>query len=909
MAVRQEQVVLAATAALLGLLVWNGADSGVSVRAKRPAGPPPFQSWPAPDTSRALPAERAPREGSRELFAPPRDTQPLPPLSMQAPPLPRLTALVPPGLPGPAVPSFATLLRADPAPRPVDGLFLTEQSDLSEEGLLDDEGASLTDLLVSSTEGQKREELLSPDERAALVESWKKVYDWVRVDVGEPLFGRIANPDRFGLSERPQEAILFTQIDPRTGSERFPGMEPVQYERGRVQQFAFADTVSNRIQERRREFLRDMSASRYDDLMAFANRCVGWRLEAREALDVAAEMFTLAEAYADGHPGPRLGLARCHEAAFRFEEAYQVYLDLLESHAHQSEVHVGLARLEARLRLFESAEERFRLAESQDRLSWRVQWAYGRFLYERGRYAEALAHLEVAWRSEPADPDLKDVRAGLRCDLARAQLATGDVATALSTFESALSADAQNEVALAGRVNCLRLLGRAQELDAGAVAAAEQAGLEFLLDAGLVAMARGDALAARDLLRQAADADALRAHAAWGALSWLAETTGYAEEAFRFVEQAVEADPEDAWSAYQRGRLLIARDDLVGAREALIHALDLELDFPDAMIALAQLAWKSGEYRPADLYLERALSRDPSRPEVHALRGTGLLHLGDEGLAAQSFEAALALDADEPLAAVGQAWLTYRRGDSERAIRLFAELDDRRRALPEDDPYRVFAQAQIARLRDHESKVVWSDGFERRELRNDWQTEEGVGPLVDLVDGQLTIRGDFRESGVTRVVREYAAPDFVAVELSLTVRAANNTRVGLFVAKERRRGAGQSETQGEVAVARRKDGGLVVRLEDRASADPVWEDVPPVEGQAWWPPDRPVRVRIEKSGEGSQAVGRIVVDGLTVAQGFPMRALSSSSSALRVGVFVEGQTGLPADVVVDDVEVVYRVVK
>ena len=100
-----------------------------------------------------------------------------------------------------------------------------------------------------------------------------------------------------------------------------------------------------------------------------------------------------------------------------------------------------------------------------------------------------------------------------------------------------------------------------------------------------------------------------------------------------------------------------------------------------------------------------------------------------------------------------------------------------------------------------------------------------------------------------------------------------------------------------------------MRLEDRASADPVWEDVPPIEGSPWWPADTPVRLRIEKSGEGSEALGRIVVNGVTVAQGFPMRALSSSSSALRVGVFVEGQTGLPADVVVDDVEVVYRVVK
>jgi Tfp pilus assembly protein PilF len=908
MALRQEQVVLIATAAVLGLLLWSGSDGPTREGRARPGAAPEFQSFAAPDAARALPAERAPRETSRELFAPPRDTQPLPPLALQAPPLPRLTALVPPGLPGPAVPGYARLLRADPTPQPVDGLFLTEQEDLADDELL--EGSEgLSDLLASSTQKGRSDELLTPDERAALVESWKTLYDWVRVDVGEPLFGRIANPDRFGLVERSDEDVLFTQIDPRTGAERFPGMQPVTYERARVTQFAFADTVSNRIQSKRREFLRDMSASRYDDLMAFAARCVAWRLEAREALDVAAEMFALAENFADGEPGPRLGLARCHEAAFRFEEAYQVYLDLLESHAHRAEVHVGLAQLEARLRLFESAEERFRLAESQDRLAWRVQWAYGRFLLERERWSEALAHLELAWRSEPADPELKDVRAGLRCDLGRAQLANGAVDTALATFESALSADAAHELARAGRLNCLRLLGRAPQGDDAGAAAPDSAGFEYLLDAGLVALAQGRAVEARDLLQQAAEADPLRAHAAWGALAWLAETTGYGEEAFRFVEAAVEADPEDAWCAYQRGRLLIARDDLAGAREALIHALDLELDFPDAMIALAQLAWKSGEYRPADLYLERALSRDPSRAEVHALRGTGLLHLGDEGLAAQSFAAALALDAAQPLAAVGQAWLEYRRGDSERAIRLFAELDDRRRSSPEDDPYRVYAKAQIERLRDHEEKVVWSDPFERRELRNDWQTEEGVGPLVDLVDGVLRIQGDFRESGLTRVVREYAAPDFVAVELTFTVAASNNARVGLFVAKERRRGAGQMETQGEVAVARRKDGGLVVRLEDRAGAEPVWQDVPPIEGQQWWPADEPVRVRIERTGDGSAAEGRIVVDGVSVAEGFPMRALSSSASALRVGVFVEGQTGLPAAVTLDDVEVVYRVVK
>ncbi|HVS18636.1 MAG TPA: hypothetical protein VMT18_08565, partial [Planctomycetota bacterium] len=69
MGLRQEQVVLIATAALLGLLAWSGADDGPRVGRARAGRAPQFQSWPAPDASRSLPAERAPRDGSRELFA------------------------------------------------------------------------------------------------------------------------------------------------------------------------------------------------------------------------------------------------------------------------------------------------------------------------------------------------------------------------------------------------------------------------------------------------------------------------------------------------------------------------------------------------------------------------------------------------------------------------------------------------------------------------------------------------------------------------------------------------------------------------------------------------------------------------------------------------------------------------
>jgi len=906
MALRQEQVVLIVTAAALGLFLWRGTDEAVHRPRPRSVEAPRFEEHLAPDVSRSLPAARRGNEvAPRDLFAPPRDSQPLPPLSPAAPPLPPLSALRPPGAPGPAPRHFGELLRADPAATPVAGLFLTAEEDLEDEALVEGPLAgSAAELQAGRAPGA--EEVLTPDERAAQLASWKKLYDWVRVDAGEPLFGRITNPDRFGLGQRSREALLFVQADPRTGQDRFPGMGAVSLERSRVIEYAFADTPSNWIQLRRREFQAGMSPGRYADLLAFAERCIELRLEAREALDVAEEMYRLAQDFAQNDPAPRLGLVRCHEAAFRFEQAFEGYLALLSDFGHRAEVHVGLSELEARFRLFDSAEERLRQAERIDRLSWRVQWPFGRFLQARGRFEEALAHLELAYAGEPRDPQASDVRAGIRDDLGRALLALGRVEEALASFERALQAEPGRAGARAGVLACRRLLpGSSGGEDAASL---EQAGFELLLAAGLSALEQGRHAQARDLLAQAALADPLRAASALGALSWLAETAGYPEEAYRFIEEAHAVDPEDAWVLYQRGRLLAARDDLEGARDAFVAALDQELDFPDALIALADLTRRSGDVASANLYLERALQIDPGRPEIHALHGTGLLELGDVGAAEDSLRQALARDGEQPLAAAGLAWVAYRRGDSERAVRLFAELDDRRRALPEDDPYRVFARAQIQRIRDHESKEVWTDRFERRELRNDWIAEESAGPLVSLSEGQLLIRGDFKEDGQARVLREYAAPDFVAIELTLLVRADNNARVGLFVSKERRRGPGQVDVQGVVAIARRKDGVLCVRTEDRAAAEPQWEDVPPVEGLAWWPVDQPVRLRIERTGEGSEAVGRIVLDGLAVRDGFPMRGLSSSSNELRVGVFVEGQTGLPASVAVDDVQVVRKLV-
>ena len=909
MSLRKEQTLLIVTLVLLGLFFWNSRQSEALRVGRSRGSATELVANQVPDVALAQPEARETQTSGRDLFSPPRDTRPLPKLEFETPPIPPISALRPPPVPGVAPDWYGRLLRADATPRPVPNLFAG--GDGLEEGALDDGFASdPTDALATLRElgdaAEREQQSLTAAERAARMEGWKALHDWMRVSEGDPLFGRIENVDRYGLAERTDEALLFVEVDPTTGLERFPGQAAAAFARGRVLEFGFANTASNRIQVQRREFDREISPSLYADLLAFADECVALRLEAREALEVAAEMYQRAADFDGNDPAPVLGLARCYEAGFRLEEAHATYRALLARFEHRAEVHVRLAQLEARLRLFESAEERLRRAERLGRGSWDVQHALGRFLLDRGRHAEAVEHLREAAKHEPKDPYRGETRGRIRADLAAALLRGGALDEAADWFERAVQADPTNQRAEAGRLSCKLLGVDPARFDAEFIG---DAGFDSLLGQGLIALAAGEAVVARDALLLAAESDPLRAPAAWRALSWLAETTGYPEEASEWIEEAYLGDPSDAWTLYQRGRLQASRDDFEAAREMFVAALDQELYFPDVLVAMGRGAFELGAHDRAELFFERTLFMDPERAEVHALRGVNHLARGAVGEAEASFEAALALEPDQALALTGLAWCAYQSGDAAKGITRFAELDDRRRGLPEDDAYRAFAQAQITRIQDHVAKEIWTDRFERRRLKNGWDTEEAAGPDVEIVEGELHIEGTFDTNGTVRFWRMLPAADFVSIEMDVTVKSSNNARVGVFISKERRRGVGVTEVQGMVSVGREKHGGLALLFMDTARADPEWEDVPEVGDESWWPADRAVRVRLERVGEGSAAFGRLYVDGVIVREGVSIRKLSTTSSELRLGLFVEGQTGLPADVVVDDVEMVYRVGK
>ncbi len=887
MALRQEQLVLIGAVALLGYLTYSSLDGGAAQRRTRPAQAPEFESHPAPALDQVLALDRDAGSLERALFSPPRDTRPLPPLDFSAPPLRPLASLQPPPSPGPAARLYGQLLRGDLDFEPVAGLF--EEAEQTQ-----DDGAD--EYAVESME----EETLTPEERMDRIAGYRRTYD--TINIGTLHFGQIRNQDRFSLASREDEPILFLEFDPATGLERWPGQPPIEFARERVQSFELADTVENQIELRRLRFVGDISKGQYLPLMTFADWCFTQRLETPRALEVAAEMYSKAAEMEPGDPQPRLRVALCHERSFEFEAAFAIYEGLVGGEfADHPLVLASLASLEERFRMVERAEEHFAAAESFGRTEWEVQWRYGAFLLRQGRFEEAIPHLRQANKFEPTEAEYKSVRAAIRTDLASALLGMGELAEASSFYERALQADAAAQRAVAGLLSSAYLGGAEPEADAAAEL--EGAGFELLLAAGLRALRSGDAEGAKQTLDLAASADPLRAGEAWRALSYLAERTGHEEEALEYIDLAEANAPGDTYTLIQRGRLLAQRDDTAGAMAAFTKALDQELRLPDVLAAMGEIELQSGNYERAELFFERALSIDSGLAGVHALRGLNFLFLNQPQAAEDQFESALRVDGADPVAGCGRAWCSYARGDAIEAITRFREFEDSRRALSEEDPYRVYALAQIDRIGDHAEKVVWTDRMERQELRNGWGRDEEVGPEIFMREGKVAIEGAFNRAGRTRLRREYNSGDFVSFEAKLTLHAGTKSRTGIFVSLEQRNSSRDSgQITAEVVLSRNLDGTIQYRSMRRGKESEPYTDSRVMS----WPNEQEVTLRLERYGESAKTAFRVLVDGVPIADRVPMPSLGATSREIQVGVFVEGEPGHTVNLEVDDVEVVKR---
>lgn len=908
MNIRKEQGVLIGAALLLGWMLYGDLQTVNRRPSARGGRRPDFQEHPAPDLSLAQPLERNYANWRRNIFAEPSDTRPLPPLALARPRLDPLPMLAPPSSLDLSASLFNELLRtrAPAEPEVIPGLFVIEAD---AESLADqDGGGSLLEQLSGLSEQDPA--TLTPEERQELFESYKRLYDWIKLAEGDTntLFGHIINEDRYALASRPLEGIQFQEVDRRTGELTAMSRVPVTFARERIQEFGFSDTIENRIRLDQLELEGEFTPGMYSEVLAIADEWVGYRLDSPIALPHAQALYERLVALDPEDPKAYLGLGRCMEAGFQFQDAWEHYNGLAEGRfSGDPLVHVRLGQLEARLRLFESARRRFEHAESLGgRTRWDVQWALGRFLYDLREYDDSVAHLAVAYEREP---NTRIDRTAIRNDYGAALLAVGRVDEALTVFDGAYNASPEEDrqAALAG-IRSSVLLGAKQGSGAPEVdLAADQLEFDLLVTEALERMGKGvigasDAAAAEVLLTTAASTDPLRAYIPWRALSYLAERTGYPAEALDYIERAYDNNPTDPWTLFQLGRLNYAQDQLDLAGESLLAALDQEIDFVDALVYLAEVSIASGDFPAAERYYERALSIEDDEAWMYARRGLNLLELTDFQGASVNFERALDLVPGEPLARLGAAWVTYRDGDAGEAVQEYADLDDDRRAQPDDDPWRVYARGQMERIRRHVEKVAWTDLFERRTLRNNWLSEQANGPIFELDEGRVRMHGAFERDGTVRLYRTRASSSFLSFEAELTIARDNNARAGIFLTRElaRSRSASSRPTAG-VWIARHKDGNLQTRVMQNSNEDAEWVD----HRFPDWPKEQPIRLRIERAGEGSDAVGRIFVDEFVVLEGIPLRQLVSTTGQVNFGVFIEGEDGRMSHLHLDNVEVVY----
>ncbi|MDF1797919.1 MAG: tetratricopeptide repeat protein [Planctomycetota bacterium] len=911
MAIRQEQIVFAVVLVACGALVaTSGSDSK---RAPRPAQALELEPVVVPETARVLPRSSAtPGSFARDLFKEPTNARPMPALAFVAPPLLALPSLAAPPMPGPAAHGFGATLRQDLSLGSAPGLF-------DERGASDDFTSAELDFeaeLPGDTLSILRDLGYVPDEvellveepdRAARIESYKQLYDWIRLDEFDYHFGSIDNRMRYRLGERPGEAVQFTEVDPSTGQARYLGAGSVEYPRARVTEFGFADTVVNAIELG--AIAREVPITRgnLSERLAFAAWCVDRRHDAPRALEVARDLYERAALFDPSDPEPRLGLGACLEAGFQFEEAFTEYRALAETYPKSAAVAARLASLEERFLSLDAAEARLRDAVRFDRGSYVGHWALGTFLLRHGTSAKVLTEardsLVLAGRFAPDTPEDARLRAEIRADLGAAHLAVGDVAAAESAFSAALSADAKHQAAMAGLFACdyLRLLAGEQPKPRKLPFDLQGLGPELLSARGLLALEAGDYKAARSDLEAAVVAGPVRAHRPLSALSRLAEATGYDEEAMEYVERALEVSPKDPWALYQRGRLLVKRDDLEGAEASFSAALAVDVDFVDAVLALGDLAMEEGRHNDAERYFDRVRRLESERLDVEVRRGLNALFLGQQAIARERFEGARALADRDPVALGGLAWCEYLAGRSTEALNLLATLDDARRTYGDEDPWRAWSMEQKERIEDHLEKRRWVDVFDRKSLRNDWLVEEGAGPLVSLQDERLVIEGQFNRNDGVRVFRQVPAAAFVSLEADVTVDASTAGRAGLFVAREQDR-KGSRTTSAMVRVMRHKDGSLQTHLLRAGRPDLGPQDV------TWlsFPTGEPVRLRIERDGPETAATINVYVDGTPVLVGAPMSSFGKTMSDVALGFFVEGESGRRVRLEVDNVEIVRR---
>lgn len=891
MAIRKEQVLclLAFGAALLYAPAWleqpalAGRFAPTKVGYEAPALPvTPLL------TDAATPARRA------DFCTEPSETRPLPPRTLAFPPRAPLSLA---GLPLDPGPDFRHLWLVR-----LDGTQLVDQP-LTVAGE-STPVASPPEPAAGNGTGQ-----VSREEQAA------RTYDriWI-AGLAAPFYGTIerGEHDLFALEAGgPFDGVVLRMRRFRLNDQRFGGVETFGGDKQRIERIALAGTLQNEIARRVRAVPEQPIAQPQ------RRELVEWLLErARESAAVYDEALRQAEIYRQLALGDLDGL-RLVQRVLRARGDLAGELALLEglpaSGAQAAFRYEGLGVIKSRLGLWADAEADLRQAVALGPDDARPHAALAEFLRQRGRSREAHA---VARRTAALLEGVSDLaeRARLGGVVVACQLGVGEVDAAQRQLQRLSSGPAMPY--LEGCVHYARG-------DTGAAMAAfRRAGGGPDSGAALLGQAaclgRDGALQeAHDLLLRVYDQEPLLRHRAATGLAQLFVRTSQFDAALSWIDRALEAEPQDPYAYYLRGRALRLLGQLATAEEALTEALRRRDDFVHAIAEMAAVraararegvgTEQAAAAVAARRYADRAVELVPTpSQELLELQGLHAFGAGDPRGAGAAFARARDLAADERQKWYGKgaiAVVDYSRGlVDDAATALQRMVQD----LGRDEPIAKWAAATLAAIDDHAQKESLGDGFDRAELGATWagDSDGPLGPRIE--DGQLVFRGRFSRTGRGEVsaVRTGAVnkgKNFLAVQAVLRLgpqQPGVDAFAGLGI--EIQRGSGGVECQVRVGV---RDGRPFVLVQDGREGGQENVVRTPLDLPGFQPAGpHPLELRVVPRGDeqSRQFALQVAWNGIVVHRADLKTLTGNTNTELKTVLFASGNKGSDVDVRFDD---------
>jgi tetratricopeptide (TPR) repeat protein len=916
---QKEHGLLLATVAVVGLMVAFGGDAERRrplVRAKDKA----YQ--PIPAGRDLFTATQAPADRARDLFRQPTEDSPLPPKALAAPELPAGPVLAPPVPPAPGV-ARLHLLRQDAAQTTehafvegAEGAAGAAPENGSPEAALN-AGAAGGAGAANPRPGARAAGSPTSPQAGTTAEQAKLKYDWVNRH-GSLTWGRIHNPDKFDLPRPvPDEPIRFQTYSLRT-DRPVSGVDWIEIKPEEISDFGFAATLRNFIEIEKRKIT--LSPADLEKREQFVLRLLAEAKTNPFTYEVAEQQAKL---YRKVEPGSARGyelLARVYREAGRLEDELALYRELSQSDHNLKDapfVWRGLGLLEAKLGLYQDAEDHLRDAVRLGAKDGRDSAALAKFLVERGRPDDAWEHALAAQRNAPAEgPALFEIRATWFV----AALARGDLKEAADALGKAKAAAGEDQP---GRIAHLEgaLAYAAGDFPGAEAAFGRATAGESLSGAAHIGLGAARTLLAkfgeaRSSLDFAAELDPLLRHLALTAQAFLMERTRNQSEALARAEAAFLVDPTDVYVLYQLGRQRRRNQQFADAEQALQGALAQRHDFVEALgeMALVHLARvDAAEVDPlagldaAARYARKAMELDATRgrnvfyPE---LLGFVAFRRGDLEEANRAFREASERGAS-PFAKTFIALIEYRQNRVADALgTLQGLLEDP--GYPPD--YRAYALRTVQDIEFHRSKRVMTDRFDTK--RNWWEERvQGTSVSADARDGRLKFSNKMGRSDkpyAWRYDQRDANNTFLSAEVTLTPGDRHQARwAGLEISDETERGAQvTSGFRARIGIYR---GGIYCQIVEGAQAaggdkgrEPVSLDLPAPAGQ-------PVRLRIEvrRGGERQQDIMLVFTANRNAAP--PVRATRFGGiRTLHVDLFAEGATSDFVDVTFKDFELTRR---